>query len=506
MATVAASCKSQKGLIRISSRLSGVNMDSASIDYSPPERFFQGGTALNRVLEEAPYQARCSDHKSAERKFFRKTALRFPYMQINRAGRVSWLIFDLDHVNAMIWEDAGLPPPNLIVRNPRNGHSHLFYAISPVCTTEKARQHPIDYMRAVYETFAVLLKADLAYNGGPVAKTPGHPEWHTTEVHNRVFNLGDLAEYVQLLPKRWGTQPKLEDVDHSRNCTLFEALRYYAYGIVNRLRETSNYETFRGLLGVFASNFNSNFASRGFAGRLLLSELRALVKSVGKWTWNNYRGGGRYHRGVMELDASLPLPERQSLAAKRTNKVRSQATETKIRSACVQLVALGRKITQTAVAAIARLSRQTVATHKRLLQGAPVIPIHNVKHAAHQIPPEGSAFDSCAEGKNEPFDRACDGQPIQGKQPLKNVEVYALRSAVLGVEQTNRRCSGVWGDWEDAQHVADTYEVTLCDVGKLVIERAIATEGANLDEDLAAVEHAVWGDGFERRFWGRPPR
>ncbi len=52
-----------------------------------------------------------------------------PDMQVNRPGFVSWLIFDLDHTKAMIWEDAGLPAPNLIVRNRKSGHSHLYYAI-----------------------------------------------------------------------------------------------------------------------------------------------------------------------------------------------------------------------------------------------------------------------------------------------------------------------------------------------------------------------------------------
>ncbi|ENO98743.1 replication protein A [Thauera phenylacetica B4P] len=61
---------------------------------------------------------------------------------------VSWLIFDVDHSNALIWEDAGLPAPNLIVRNRKSGHSHLYYAIPPVCTTESARSKPIQYMKA----------------------------------------------------------------------------------------------------------------------------------------------------------------------------------------------------------------------------------------------------------------------------------------------------------------------------------------------------------------------
>ncbi len=118
----------------------------AARDEAPTQRFFQGGTALNRVLLEAPYLPRCSDDKTATRIRPREYAIRYPYMQVNRPGMVSWLIFDLDHSNALIWEDAGLPAPNLIVRNRKSGHSHLYYAIPPVCTTEAARSKPILHM------------------------------------------------------------------------------------------------------------------------------------------------------------------------------------------------------------------------------------------------------------------------------------------------------------------------------------------------------------------------
>lgn len=99
------------------------------LDNQTADRFFQSGTALNRVLTEAPYLPRCSDDKTATRVRPREYAIRYPYMQVNRPGFVSWLIFDLDHTKAMIWEDAGLPAPNLIVRNRQSGHSHLYYAI-----------------------------------------------------------------------------------------------------------------------------------------------------------------------------------------------------------------------------------------------------------------------------------------------------------------------------------------------------------------------------------------
>ena len=160
-------------------------------------RFFQSGTALNRVLTEAPYLPRCSDDKTATRVRPREYAIRYPYMQVNRPGFVSWLIFDLDHSKAMIWEDVGLPAPNLIVRNRQSGHSHLYYAISPVCTTEVARSKPIAYMKAIYEAFAARLDADTDFHSGPVAKTPGHPWWLTHELHAHVYELADLGKFKQ---------------------------------------------------------------------------------------------------------------------------------------------------------------------------------------------------------------------------------------------------------------------------------------------------------------------
>lgn len=378
--------------------------------YVPPSRFFEDGTALGRVLDEAPYLARCSDNKTAIRVRPREYALRYPYMQINRPGRVSWLIFDCDHDNPMIWKDAGLPQPNLAVRNRTNSHSHLYYAIPAVLTDEHARDKPIKYMKAVYEALATGLKADLAYHSGPVAKTPGHPWWETTEFHNHIYDLGELADYVKLAVTPWRGTPKLEDVEHSRHCILFEQMRYYAYSIVNQHRDTGSFDQFLDLLEAFAHNHNS-FRKQGFSRDLLTSSLRSTVKSVARWTWNKYRGGGSKHRGVMQLDNSLPLAERQALGAKRTHQVRQKATESKIRAACASLRLQGKKLSQAAIALATRLTRQTVATYAHLLKeplrNASTIRASNVKYGGHQIPAPVAPFDLCFKDNNQPLDGEC---------------------------------------------------------------------------------------------------
>ncbi|RML80353.1 replication initiation protein, partial [Pseudomonas savastanoi] len=324
----------------------------ASSTHLPPARFFEDGTALNRLLLEAPYLARCSDDKTATRVRPREYALRYPYMQVNRPGMVSWLVFDLDHANALAWDDAGLPAPNLMVRNRKSGHSQLFYAVPSVCTTENARTKPIQYMKAIYAAFAAHLDADVDYHGGPVAKTPGHPWWETTEFHSHVYELGELASAVELTVKPWATGPKLDQVSHSRHCILFEQLRYFAYSIVNRERELGSFESFMRSLDAYAYNHNS-FLKQGFSENLPLSSIRATVKSVGRWTWDRYTGDRRCHRGAMQLDGSLSLTERQSLAARRTHELRHKATESKIRAACRQLQDQGKALVRSAIAALA---------------------------------------------------------------------------------------------------------------------------------------------------------
>jgi hypothetical protein len=315
-------------------------------------------------------------------------------MQVNRPGFVSWLIFDLDHTDAWRWEDAGLPAPNLIVRNRKNGHSHLYYAITPVCTTAAARGGPIAYMKAIYEAFAAKLSADPEYHSGPVAKTPGHPWWLTHELHSTVYELGDLADYVDLVTTSpWSKGVQLDDVAHSRHCTLFEHLRHYAYSIVGRERSSGTLASFTRLVDAYAHSKNQ-FLHLGFAANLALSSVRATVKSVARWTWEHYTGSRRANRGVMQLDAELPLAERQKRAATRTHQERQSATEAKIRAACRLLQARGETLTQAAIGRVAGLARQTIAKYKHVVASPPPPTIslvpppaanHDVKYAAHQV-------------------------------------------------------------------------------------------------------------------------
>lgn len=327
----------------------------------PDSRFFTPGTAYSRFLEEAPYLSRCSDDKTATLIRPRHIAIKYPYMQVNRADFVSWLIFDLDHPNTHIWADVGLPAPNFIVQNRKTGHSHLYYAITPVCTSESARIKPINYMRSVYEAFAIKLKADENYHSGPVAKTPGHPWWITSELHAKVFELGEMADHVDLPKFSFKPKADLDDVAHSRHCILFEKLRHYAYALVADYRSVG-YERFLNAVTNYAERLN-NFESFGFPVSLPLSSITATAKSVARWTFYKYTGNRKCHRGAMQLDSSLPIKERQKLAAERTATRRKDKTLQAVLNAARTLISSGTTATRTAIATILKISRQTVGTY-----------------------------------------------------------------------------------------------------------------------------------------------
>ncbi|HAS6021641.1 TPA: replication protein A [Vibrio vulnificus] len=337
-------------------------------------------SSFQRLLDEAPYLSRCSDNKTAMLVRPRHYAVRWPYMQVNRKDMLSWLVFDIDHEdqaipNPYIWQDEGLPTPNLIVRNRHSNKAHLYYAIVPVCTSDKARSKPIQYLKAVYQAMALRLKADLAYSG-PVAKTPFHPWWQTTELHSQVYELGELADSVEIeTALHWRESACLDDMSHSRNCTLFEYARHYAYSIVKTERKEGSYENFKRRVSYFATYKNHSVDCKT---PLKQSEVMSVVKSVSRWTWDKYYACSHVKRGVMNLSSSLDITQRQSLAASRTHQIRREKTKKRVMNACRCLLNNGESLSITLVAKTARLCRKTVRRYFYEVQ-ALIEPAENVR-------------------------------------------------------------------------------------------------------------------------------
>lgn len=203
-------------------------------------------------------------------------ALRHRHIQPNAPLEVGWLVFDLDYQGAAFaWERANLPPPTLTVSNPSNGHAHLFYGLTtPVVMSDAAREAPIRYAAALQAAFLAKLCADPGYVA-LIAKNPFHDAWRSIWIQ-RLYDLGELAEYVNL-PKHL---PKRENIGLGRNCALFDELRSWAYRWVREYkRNDASSVLWHGAVLSQAERLNV------FDTPLAFSEVKAIAKSVAKWTW-----------------------------------------------------------------------------------------------------------------------------------------------------------------------------------------------------------------------------
>lgn len=329
--------------------------------------------ALLRLVEHAPYKPFCSNNKTASSVLPFSIARTKEYIQINQPTQVYWLIFDLDHSNPFIWDDVGLPPPNIVTVCRETQRSHISYAIHPVCVSENGSQKAVAYMKAVRKAYSKALKADPDYCS-PVTKNPLHPRWHVFSPTNHVYWLDELADYnavdLSYAETRFNKSEKLNGLEDpsGRNCTLFLQLRTWAYQEVNDARESGSFDAWFDRVLNKAELLNSSIGRSFKNGPLRFSEIKATAKSVSRWTWSKYTGSS-VNRGVMGMSGTdIPLGSRQRLAARRTHQVRKNSTSERILKATKVLLAANACITRTELAKACKLTRQTVSKYWELVE------------------------------------------------------------------------------------------------------------------------------------------
>jgi hypothetical protein len=339
-------------------------------------------------LPRRPY---CSDdlsHGLAIRR--RELAAEKAYVQPNTPGLKTWMVFDCDHDGAYgAWDGANLPPPNMAVMNRENGRGHLFYLLHSVCTSNAARIAPLRFLANIEAAYTQKLGADLSYTG-LIAKNPLSARWKTHDLHAKPHTLAELAEWVDLRAHMQAPENRALRITNGlgRNCTLFDRLREWAYSRVNLYREqagTAGGEMWGQACLIQARSFND------FATPLGESEVRATARSVAKWTWRHYQGGGirrgrdangltRHHdfdqaTGLYVPKGPLLTPEqvtqRRQLAAVNSAAQNAAVTAAKVAAAVALLKAQGRPQSVRAVAQASGLSTPTVQRYLKALKDAP---------------------------------------------------------------------------------------------------------------------------------------
>lgn len=242
---------------------------------------FTESPLLHKLLRSIPERPYCSDDpRRGLHVYDKEIALNLSHIQFNGPTHRKWLIFDVDRPNAAIdWYDASkaAPPPNFTIKNPRNGHAHLIYGLKvPIRTADDGSYAALRYAAHVYNGLRQLLAADVGYTG-LIAKNPIHDAWYTVEWRSELYTLNELDDNIP--DEAYRRAKKVDDCSGlGRNVMLFDDLRQWAYKTV---REYWN-NRMAWEQAVFEEGLR---VSRTFTNPLNDNEVKAIAKSVAKWTW-----------------------------------------------------------------------------------------------------------------------------------------------------------------------------------------------------------------------------
>ena len=215
-------------------------------------------------------KVKCSDTKSHTVIRNLAIALKKTYIQANPLNSFEWIILDIDHENTYI-DDLPVKP-NIIVYNKTNNKAHYYFKIKAVHNNDQSSYKAIEYYQAVRYGLNILLDGDLAFTQ-TLSKNPLAKEhFRVLEVHNKEYELSELAEYCELVPKY---QIKaITDVNEraeilGRNQSIFDVVRVEAYKMIEPTEEQ---------IRAIADSYNNNLANP-----LAKQEIKHIAKSIAKY-------------------------------------------------------------------------------------------------------------------------------------------------------------------------------------------------------------------------------
>lgn len=219
-------------------------------------------------------------------------------IQFNAAKLVRYLVFDIDDVHPndsgeypncfYNWHEAGMPPPQLIIRNTKNGHCQYFYELkTPVSTSDNSRQNIVFYLHAIRKAMTIKLNADSAYTHH-ISRNPFNPN-HQEVFYNLVkpYGLDDLSKNLDLATN-FSTQKPDNFLGLGRNNDIFHTVRFDAYSYK---RECNKYEQ---LYSFVLSRCKAVNTEQFSDDKLPENECRHIAKSIATWTWDTYTGKSKH--------------------------------------------------------------------------------------------------------------------------------------------------------------------------------------------------------------------
>ncbi len=190
---------------------------------------------------------------------------------------------------------AQLPPPNLTIERASNGHAHLVWDLEKWvrCERSRAMVYAADVRAAMT---AAISGADRAYNGTFV-HNPLSDAWIVTEGPAEPYTLAQLAAVpairaaLDARPRRPARHRHLTIVPtapippadpNRRNCSVFDALRIWAYAAVAAYADE---HAFRCAVHERADAIGAELGATSHKGALGVRELAATARSVARYVW-----------------------------------------------------------------------------------------------------------------------------------------------------------------------------------------------------------------------------
>ena len=246
-----------------------------------------GQHQLALFSDRLPFRPYCTDDLSTGLRVLPlQAALERRYIQYNPPAMINWLAFDIDRPYlGFDSEWRTVAPPNIVVVNPKNQHSHYLYGIAAgVCTTNAGRDKPRRLLSAIDEGYRHALGADPGF-ARLICKNPLNAHWSVKLLREDLYDLSELAEYVDLdaADARIRKTPKKHRSGVGRNCSMFDSLRTWAYRWVEDY-QAKGFDQWHEAVRDKAEKLNI------FTSPLPTSEIRATARSVAKWTWSHYNG------------------------------------------------------------------------------------------------------------------------------------------------------------------------------------------------------------------------
>ena len=221
-------------------------------------------------LATNPY---CTNDKGFSYIRTKSHAIKHAYIQPNHPEIIKWLVFDIDDPQALFaYHDKGLPRPQIIIKNPENGHAHYAYRLTtPVGNWRKSSQKAMRYLASVQKSLRLALEADKSY-GGNLVKNPCHTlhDVYLTGAKPS-YTLAELAENLDL--ELYQAKEPANDEGYGRNYSVFEHVRPYGYALAS----VSYSELVRQLQPI-AEQYNQRFDVPLFP-----NELKHIVRSIARY-------------------------------------------------------------------------------------------------------------------------------------------------------------------------------------------------------------------------------